>query len=283
MAKKTTTGQYDRVFKENAEEIYASLIKALLHIEPDAVQDLPQSDLQRTIERKADFLKKVFGTNGSEDYALHIEIQSTNDKTMHKRMLLYHALIYDTYNLDSQHFIIYVGNEDLAMPAHISHKNLQFSYEIIDIRRYDYEVFLRAITPEEVVLAILGNFHQEQPAIVIEQILQRLQSLAPTELAFGKYASQLEIIAQLRNLQKETLTRIKTMPIVFDLTQTLAYEQGEAKGEAKGEARGEAKIMSANIKSLLTRGKLNPTQIADILDVPIDLVLEIEKSINKTK
>ena len=271
MAKKTgkkqatTTGQYDRLFKENAEEIYVSLIKALLHIDTRNAQDLPQSDLQRTIERKADFLKKMWATEDLPAYALHIEIQSDNDKAMHKRILLYHALIFDTYDLDSLHYVIYIGDEPLNMPTEIRHMRQSLTYEIIDIKRYDYEDFLQASTPEEVILAILGNFHGEQPATVIEKILQRLRELAPTSLAFGKYTTQLEIISQLRNLRQETLNRINTMPVVFDITQTMGYEAAT----------------KANIEKMLSRGKLKPAQIADILEVPLERVLEIQEGMAK--
>jgi len=246
MAKKnktlpTTTGQYDKIFKENAEEIYHSLIKSLLYIDTTQVEDLPQSDLQHTIERKADFLKKILPQNGEAGYALHIEIQSDNDKNMHKRMVLYDALIYNKYELDTEQFVIYIGKLPLSMQSLIKRRKSDFSYQIIDIKRYDYNMFLHASTPEEVILAILGNFQNNEPATVIAQILTRLQELVPTTLTFGKYATQLEIISNLRDLKNETLTQLDNMPVIFDITETRAYKTGLAKGEAKGLAKGEAK------------------------------------------
>ena len=232
----TTTGQYDKIFKENASEIYATLIKAVLHIDTSHAQNLPLSDLQNTIERKADFLKKITPPNNAPAYALHIEIQSDNDEEMHKRMLLYYALILKTYAMNTTQFVIYIGNDNLSMTANIAHPKLQYGYEIIDIKRYDYEEFLQANTPEEVILAILGNFHGENASSIIEKILLRLQQLAHTKLALGKYATQLEIISKLRKLEKETKTQVSSMPIVFDITDTTAYTLGEAKGEAKGKA-----------------------------------------------
>jgi predicted transposase YdaD len=209
---------------------------------------------------------------------------------MHKRMLLYHALIFEVHNLDSEQFVIYIGNDTLDMPARIAHKNLDFAYTIIDIRRYNYEEFLQASTPEEVILAILGNFHGEQPETVIEKILLRLQELTPSRLALGKYTTQLNIISKLRKLQKTTLNQINSMPVIFDYTDTPAYLEGEAKGkaegEAKGEARGEAKgkaeTIAQGIERLLRNKKLSPQEIADVFDVSLDLVLEIQQKIAKS-
>lgn len=145
MAKKTT-GQYDRIFKENAEEIYASLIKALLKIDASQVENLAQSDIQKTIERKADFLKKIVPTDGSPPYILHIEIQSDNDDAMLSRMILYKSLIFDRYGLDSKQFVIYLGTRELTMKSEILLTNCIYSYQIIEIKRYDYEMFLQAST-----------------------------------------------------------------------------------------------------------------------------------------
>jgi hypothetical protein len=270
MAKKNNpnaTGQYDKVFKENAEEIYEALVKSLLRIDTSQAQDLPQSDLQHTIERKADFLKKIIRENGRE-YALHIEIQADNHKKMDSRMLVYHALIYQIYGLDSQQFVIYIGNERLDMNDTIQHENMSFQYQIIDIRRYNSESFLQANTPEEVILAILGDFQQDGAETVIEKILLRLQQLTSNSLMFGKYATQLEIISQLRNLKDSTQNQIKSMPIVFDITQTLAYAQGETKGEAKTRQKA--------IENILRKKMLSPAQIADAFSVSLEYVLDIQ-------
>lgn len=237
MAKKknkvATTGQYDKVFKENADEIHLAIINRLFQNSIGKVQteDVPQSDLQYTIERKADFLKKIVPFDGSPPYCLHIEIQSDNDDKMEWRMYIYRGLVSHKYQLGVAQFVVYIGNESLNMKAKIAEEKLHFAYEIVDIRSYNYEEFLNTNTPEQVVLAVLGNFHGEEPATVIERILQRLKELTTTELAFGKYATQLEVISELRKLRKIAKTQINNMPVVFDYTATTAFEKGEAKGK----------------------------------------------------
>ncbi len=239
MAKKkdtaTTTGQYDKVFKENSDEIHLAIINRFFQssIGKAQTEEVPQSDLQYTIERKADFVKKILPIDGSVPYCLHIEIQSSNDLNMLWRMCIYRCLISQKYQIRCVQFVIYIGNEPLTMKSTVSEENLAFSYEIIDIRRYDYEDFLNANTPEEVILAILGNFHGENPENVIERILLRLKELTKTELAFGKYATQLEVLSELRELKQITKTQINNMPVVFDYTTTTAFEKGETKKRDK--------------------------------------------------
>jgi hypothetical protein len=240
MAKKnkkdlTTTGQYDKIFKENSDEIHLAIINRFFQssIGKAQTEDVPQSDLQYTIERKADFLKKILPHDDSPPYCLHIEIQASNDLNMIWRMCIYRSLISQKYQFRSVQFVIYIGNEPLTMKSMVSEEKLVFSYEIIDIRRYNYEEFLNANTPEEVILAILADFHGENPTTVIERILLRLKELTFTELAFGKYATQLEVLSELRELKQITKTQINNMPVVLDYTSTTAFEKGEAKGEIK--------------------------------------------------
>jgi predicted transposase/invertase (TIGR01784 family) len=283
MAKKkdtaTTTGQYDKIFKENAESIYKSLIYALLRLDTSKGEDLLEKDLQYTLERKADFLKKIIPSDGLPPYVLHIEIQSENDAEMYARMLLYYALIYKKYKIETVQFVLYIGNEPLDMIDSMTHKSLGFSYKIIDIRRYDYEHFLQASTPEEVILAILGNFHGEKPETVIEQIIVRLQELTNTKLALGKYATQLSIISKLRKLEKETLNQIKDMPITLDFSieDLPAFHVALKKGEEKAEAKAKAE----SIEKMLRKG-FTPEQVVDILEVTMELVLSVQATITKS-
>jgi hypothetical protein len=280
MAKKknitTTTGQYDKVFKENADEIHVAIINRLFQMKIGKAQteNIPQSDLHYTIERKADFLKKILPTDGSSAYCLHIEIKSTNDEKMEWRMHIYRGLISHKYQMHTVQFVVYIGNDPLTMQSVISEEKLEFSYEIIDIRRYNYEEFLNTNTPEEVILAVLGDFHGEKAETVIAQILNRLQQLTSTQLAFGKYATQLEVISELRELRQITKTHINNMPVVFDYTTTTAFEKGEIQGMVKGEAKNQAKT----IEKMLRKG-LTPEQIVDILEVEMALVLSIQANL----
>jgi len=80
------------------------------------------------------------------------------------------------------------------------------------------------------------------------------------------------------------------MPITidYDITDLPAYAIGEAKGkaegkaegEAKGKAEGEAKGKAEAITKMLLKG-FSPEQIADILEIPMTYVLNIQNNLPK--
>ncbi len=61
--------KYDKIFKENLEEIFLPLAKRLLGIESDRLIEIPD-DLQVTKELFPDFLKKVLH-DINENHPLH--------------------------------------------------------------------------------------------------------------------------------------------------------------------------------------------------------------------
>ena len=85
--------EYDKVWKENIEEIILPLAKKMLNIFPEMMEQI-STDLQRTLERKPDFLRKVKSADAAtSDYILHIEFQSNDNEEMAYRLLEYHALL----------------------------------------------------------------------------------------------------------------------------------------------------------------------------------------------
>ena len=83
---------YDKIIKENIEAVFLPVIDKLLGIRSDgAFEELPD-DMQVTIERRPDFMKRV-AVEGALPYILHIEFQSTDKTDMVYRMLEYRALL----------------------------------------------------------------------------------------------------------------------------------------------------------------------------------------------
>ena len=224
---------YDRIFKENLEALIVPMTEKLLGLRFPKLEEIPD-DLQHTLERKPDFLKKVQHGHSIKDYILHIEIQSQNDSSMAKRMLLYNALLYQIYELPVRQFVFYMGTAAPTMSTHIAYERITFSYEIVNLTDFDYTTFINSTEPETIILAILGNFKQTSPAIVIEQILQHLQELDLEELSFRKYITQLEILSKIRNLQELTVQKIETMPFTYDIKTDIRYQQGQKQGREEG-------------------------------------------------
>ncbi len=73
---------YDKIFKENIEELILPLAKKVLSLNLENLEEL-KDDLQTTIERKPDFLKKVVSNDKKQsDYILHIEFQTVDEPKM---------------------------------------------------------------------------------------------------------------------------------------------------------------------------------------------------------
>lgn len=275
--------EYDRIFKENIEPVLLPFAQKVLGLERAKYTSI-KDDLHVTIEREPDFLKRVKEEGHVNNYILQIEFQSIDDPEMVYRMLEYRAILLRKYHCEIRQVVFYIGQNSMKkMTKSLLMNDLSFEYKIVDIRSFDYELFLDSSIPEEVLLAILSNFKGTSPQKVIHRILDKLQELLKGEHRFGKYLKQLEVLAKLRNLQEETLKQTADMPIVYDLETDIRFMQGEARGESKGEARGEARGIEKNrietAKELLLLNVISILQISQITKLPIDRIEAIKKQI----
>jgi hypothetical protein len=263
---------YDKVFKENIEDIILSLAEKILHIHPEKIEEIPD-DLQRTIERKPDFLKKISPKNSVKDYILHIEFQKEDEPKMAYRMHEYYGMLLRKYELDVHQVVFYINKNKPTMITQLQHKNLSFSYELLDLQEIDYTIFLNSNQPEEIILAILGNFGKEHPQKAVEKILSKLKTIKIETLRREKCVKQLEVLSNLRGLQQEIIKQLTNMALVYDLKTDLRYQQGRE--EATKEFQKEM------ITKLLKKAVLSVQEIAELVQAPIDYVKEIAKSLDK--
>jgi predicted transposase/invertase (TIGR01784 family) len=268
--------EYDRIMKENIEPVLLPFAQKLLGLQGAKYTSI-KDDLHVTIERKPDFLKKVRESENTRSYILQIEFQSTDEKDMVYRMLEYKSLLLRKFKVDVKQVVLYIGKDNLRkMTSSLETNGLSFTYEIVDIKSFNYEDFLKSDTPEEVILAILCNFRNTSPQKVIAKVLEKLRELLKGENRFGKYLKQLEVLSKLRDLQVETIKQTSIMPIVYDLETDIRFMQGEAKGEAKAEARVEqTRIETA--KELLLLNILSIAQISQITKLSIDKLEALQK------
>ena len=161
---------YDKIFRENIEQVIITLAQKLLGIDPATLEEIPD-DSQYTIERKPDLLKKVKPGGGKKDYILQMEFQSTDSHKMLKRLLFYYGLLFADYGLEVLQYVFYIGKKNKpTMPTNIQHTNLQFKYELINIMDIDYELFIHSDRPEDVVVAILCDFKKKSPEYIIDTL-----------------------------------------------------------------------------------------------------------------
>jgi hypothetical protein len=265
--------KFDRILKENFEGLTPFLIHTLMGIDPSSITVLP-AKIHRTLEREMDSLIKI-RMKTSEEFLLNIEWQSTNDEEMCERMHLYSAIARITYKLPVKSILIYIGEEKLNMPAEIKGDRLFFSYQQIDLRDMDPEVFLRSNIPEEIILAVLaGRTKKGEKREVIQRIFFTLRALlAGKDAKLERIIGQFELLGELRSVQEIIKKEEQFMPVTYNLENDSRYKEGLVAGQMKA-ATAERRSFVVN---LLKRTDHSDRKIASLANVPLDFVRKVKK------
>jgi hypothetical protein len=268
MAKKQSK-QYDKIIKENIQDVVWQLVRKT--IQDDLVSfEVLYPELQYTIEREADFIMKVKDKNGQLSI-LHIEFQTQNDAKMPERMLCYVGLIYKAYQLPIKQVVFYFGNQVLSMPSHLSMIDFEYAYEIVDLKKIPYQRFLQSDNPEEVLIALLGDFGNNKSDLVVEQILLKLVELT-NGLHLQKLMRQLDLLAVLRDLQVLVIQKEKDMAITFDIRKDYYYQEGLQQGMQQGMQQVALEMLKEGIK---------PEKVSKITKIPLDTIKEMLRELQK--
>ena len=227
---------YDRIFKENARELFLPLVEKRLGIEIISYEALPEK-VQKTTEREADFLYKV-KTRNKKVFLLHIEFQKENDPNMLQRMAEYHGLFFRTYNLPIRHVVVYLGKRKATMKSSLDDDKIFKGFDLISIYDIDKNEFLSAQTPPVIMLALLTNFGKEKQEAILRLILMKVKKYTKYEKDLKKYLEQLLILARIRNLESLTGKIISSMPLTYDIKKDGLYKKGKAEGKVEGQAEG---------------------------------------------
>lgn len=136
----------------------------------------------------------------------------------------------------------------------ITGEKTNYGFSLVNIRKFSYRTLLASDIPEEITLAILSDFHNEDPAEIVKQVLNRLVKASTSKRKLQRYIQQLTVLAQLRNLRDETKKQLQTMPITFDITKDSWY--------LKGKAEEREEVKKNIIISLLKNTSLSVAEIA---------------------
>lgn len=276
-------GKYDKLIKENLAYIIAPLSRRIgIDLDRGRIE-IVKDKLQFTIEREPDFLFKICHDDPSEDYVTQFDFQVPNDRQMPDRMLFYRNLVKLVLHLPVRQIVFYMGNDPLTMSNHINEPKLYFEFELYDWRIFKAQSFLESSIPQEVILAILGDFEGETPEIMMEKIITRLKNVTKRKKDFEKFSFHLHILSSLRKLQRIYQQKIRTMPISFDIDFEIdpfyldGVQVGEKKGLEKGLEKGEKKKATLMIEKLLLESNWTVAYIAEFVEETEAFVLSIQK------
>lgn len=284
MDKKNTNKKYgntfDRIFRENAQQIFIPLISRLLNLHIESYQALPVK-FPSTTEREVDFLYEIT-TQDKGKQILHIEFQSNNDPTMLERMQEYHSKIYRKFKLPVKSLVINVGKKPFAAPNKLKEENIFTGYEIINLFQLSTKDLLSAQIPEVVILALLSNYKTSEIESVLQAILKKLKKIVTNENDFKRYINQLLLLARLRNFGELTTKIINSMPITYNIEKDGLYQKGVQQGIEQGLEQGLEKGQIQGIIICYNYG-MKPITIAEKFKISIKKVQQIIEGHLKNK
>ncbi len=216
---------YDKLLKEILREVFPAIATKVLGIQAKKLETLP-FDLQYTTELKTDQLWKVTPVTGAP-FALHVDLQTKNDKQMPARMLAYCGLIHLLHQLPVHQYVLYTGNGKLSMSAAITFPEFTYQYRLLDMRQFPYQTFLQSSQPQEVLLAIISDFGGESKHLVTRKILHRLRELSVIEGELSRRVKQLSRLGSLRNVSTIVIQEALAMAITLDKTKDGLYQLGK--------------------------------------------------------
>jgi hypothetical protein len=216
---------YDKLLKEILREVFPAITEKVLGIKARRIDTLP-FDLQYTTELKTDQLYRVTPLTGP-NFALHVDLQTKNDKAMPARMLAYCGLIHLLHNLPVHQYVLYTGKGKMSMPATITFPEFTYQYRLLDMRQFPYQTFLQSDQPQEVLLAVIADFGEESSRLVTQKILRRLKELSSSEAELSRRVKQLSRLGTLRNVSTVIIQEALAMAITLDKTKDGLYQLGQ--------------------------------------------------------
>nr|VFK49890.1 MAG: Predicted transposase YdaD [Candidatus Kentron sp. TC] len=246
----------DIIGKEIIRRLALDLATCLLElpIDPDFLEVLPTEHL-RIEERRADLVVELRERNG-KPFLLHVEIQNNNDPAMPLRMIRYMTdILLARPGLPLRQYLIYMGSAPLAMPNGIHGSDVRYRYGVVDMREIDCQRLLKQDTPEALVLAILCDFADRDPQMVVNHIYGRLQALLGDDpKRFREYVHMLHVLSVNRNLRKH-IEEANKMLTQVDLERMPFYESIMEQGMERGMEKGMEKGMEMGLEKGVEVGR----------------------------
>jgi predicted transposase YdaD len=278
---------YDKIFKENVGTIFLTLAEKHLGVRVKATGEL-KDKVQVTVEKEADFLCEIISETGN-GFILHLEFQAANETDMVYRMQEYYGILRKKYNMPVKQMVYYLGEPPSKMRTQLEPSEIFTGFDLISFRDVPYEQYLTTTTPEEVILALLGNFGTEGQQGAVRKILTRMLQLNLTPIVLEKYLRQMLLLSRLRRGLNDVLQKqIADMPLTYDIEKDSLYLKGREKGREEGMEKGREEGMEKgreegdHLRSIKTaenclRKGLKPEVTAEISELPLSEVLEIAR------
>ena len=260
---------YDRILRENIQEIFIHYVERILEIEVAETKPIPVK-LTGTFDMEVDHLVEAV-TKSGERILLHFEFQTWNDANMLRRIKRYHGFLYHKYGIPIHHFVIYLGNNKPSMRHQLQENEILRGFHLITLADQKLEGFLSARNPEEIILGILSDFGSREVREGIQKIIGALQYTSPDEVQLNRYLHQLKILSRIRNLDGVVQEMIEKMPLNLDPRDSYDYKLGVKEGLEEGLKEGlkVQKDATRAMMQLISEGLITTGKAAEVLGISV--------------
>lgn len=282
----------DKISRKAFQEPGIHFLTRLLGMDVVKMRVAPLHVRQTIFERETDIVLLIETRDGRE-FILHLEFQSKNDSKMVFRMAVYDNLLHEEHRKEVLGIVIYIGKAKLRMKNKIQSFGNNYSCPIIDIRDIDPQVFISSHHPRQVIFGILAGREDSSRALIIQQILSKLQVLAKgSDIELTEYIIEMEYLAQGRSLavQEQIKKEVNKMPITFPIENSLYFrdvmkmaarrsKEAKLEGKLEGKQEGLEEKSTAVVKNLLLKGKLTMQEIAEAAEVSLAFVRSVKQGL----
>ncbi len=266
---------YDKIFKENAEEIFIPLVEQRLGIKIKHFKQYKEK-MQTTIEREMDFFYKV-ETEDGEIFILHLEFQTEDELDFVYRVGEYHGIALRKKKMKIRHIVVYLGTGKPKMRTELKPEEVYTGFDLININELDSQELLTSQLPNVALLAILANYPKEQSESILRLLVKQLKAISKTKTEFRKHIKQLVILSRLRKIEDLTIKITEEMPITYDIENDYLYKKGR---EETIEKKNYSFVVSlCEDKEILYTNQ----KIASLVGVSVEYVEKIRKGLAKQK
>jgi len=272
---------YDRTLRDLFQDIPKGLVKLLSNKE--AVEFL-ETKFPKVEEKEADLVVKL-----EDDTIFHLEIQSTDDKTMPKRMLQYALLIENIHGQFPLQSVLYIGEKEIEIKNSIKTEHINYQFDVKNIKEIDCSVLIESEDINDNILAILCKIDDFN--LFFTKLRSKLMNTEESKRKnyLKKFFYLMRLRPKLYEKIKELKKEEKTMPIIIEKEKDPLYVEGLEKGIEKGIEKGMEKGMEKGIdiekinlaKNLLINTKMDIEKIAFLTELDIKRVKGIKTNLEK--
>jgi|SRR5579859_743193 len=269
---------YDNVLKRLVEKQAASIIPLLLG--PEALEVVEELNIEVLIPpRRTDRAYKTRSEDRLE--VLDLEFETTASTKTDKRLLIYHAILLEKYDLPVTSLLIYPFEEPVVTSPLVEMKGskeiLRFSYQTLYLPNLNAHSFVeQGAIPVYGLLPAMGQVSDELLLQAIEEMIQYYQE--DDELLRDELLCFTVLLRRAQPLPEVQFARVLRRIHMFDqlLEEDPWVKEKVAEGAAKGEAKGASKellrLVQGRYPALLHLAKARATkgEPLDVLDALIE-------------